>query len=571
MKIETVTSDVQTVALSELRLAKENVRKVKPKAIDQLAEDIAAHGVLQSCIVYQDENLFYVVGGGRRYRALRVLEKDKRIEGDYAVPVQVRDRSQAVELSLAENIQREDMNPADCIRAFGALEAEDHAPEDIAARFGASKTYVKQMLKLASLDKRLIAAMGKDELSVETARVLTRAASKAEQVRLYEAHGNNAHSIRYALAEGRVESDHRFYRFVGREAYEAAGGTISSDLFGDTAFVDDPELLLKLTVDAIEAAADAQRAEGWAKVSYDLENAYHSYAHDTARPDAMHEPSKKVAGKIAALEKQVADEIARADADDEYADTYEAEHKLRELRAPLAYFSDALKGEADLSLIIDHKGALQTRASVKSKPVQEAEQAKADQPSYSASLVEQLTTLQTIAVQQQVARDPELALTLLLTSMVETWRHSWNDRCVGVHLDTPTLRKDAVEIAGDMPLGIEDALAVIDQIEADDVREQIAAMSAEQRMALLAALTALHLTPVRGDDPSAAIAPLGRQWKPDAAFFAKLRKPVMLDILRDELGEDVANNCKTLKKPALAEECANRLAGRDWLPYAVAR
>lgn len=570
MKIETVISDVQTVPLSELRLAKENVRKVKPKAIEQFAQDIAAHGVLQSCIVYSLDGLFHVVGGGRRYRALRMLEKAKRIESDYGVPVQVRDRSQAVELSLAENIQREEMNPADCIRAFGKLEAEGHAPEDIAVRFGASKTYVKQMLKLASLDKKLIAAMAREELSVETAQVLTRAGSKAEQVRLYQAHGDDARYIRFAIADGKIESDHRFYLFVGRKSYEAAGGTISSDLFGDRAFINDPELLLKLTVEAIEKATAEHRADGWANVAYDLENAYHSYAYDTARPDGLREPSKKVAAKIAALEKEIAEEEARADAEDDYSDTYKAEQAIKALQEPLRYFSDELKAEADLALIIDHKGQLQSRASVKPKPIKQDEQAKADKPPYSASLIDQMEAMQTMTVQRQVTRDPDLAMQLMLTSMVASYHHDWSERHLGLSLDRPSV-SDPSEIAAGSDFGLDEAIASVEAVDPSSIAEQIATMGVGERMALLAALTALHLNKVTLCDERASIAPLGRCWKPDSAFFGKLRKDTMLEILRKEVSIEAADNCAKLKKRDLAEELDKRLADRSWLPEGVAR
>lgn len=127
---------LQTVKLSQLRLSPFNVRKVKPKAIDQLAADMLAHGQLQNLVVYAEGNRFEVTAGGRRYRALKQLEKAKAISSSHPVSIDVRPKAEAVELSLAENVQREDMHVADAVVAYGQLRDEGQSPEDIAARFG---------------------------------------------------------------------------------------------------------------------------------------------------------------------------------------------------------------------------------------------------------------------------------------------------------------------------------------------------------------------------------------------------------------------------------------------------
>ncbi|MFC3439639.1 ParB/Srx family N-terminal domain-containing protein [Sphingobium rhizovicinum] len=60
-----------TVKLSQLRLSPLNSRRVKPSAIDSMADDIAAHGLLQNLVVYEEDDLFWVFAGGRRYRRSR--------------------------------------------------------------------------------------------------------------------------------------------------------------------------------------------------------------------------------------------------------------------------------------------------------------------------------------------------------------------------------------------------------------------------------------------------------------------------------------------------------------------
>ncbi|MBJ7526615.1 MAG: ParB N-terminal domain-containing protein, partial [Sphingomonadaceae bacterium] len=99
--------NISTVKLSQLRLSPLNARAGKPQAIDALAQDIAAHGVIQSLSVYKDGGHYHVFAGGRRFRALKQLAKAKTISGTYEVPVIVRTIEEAHELSLAENVSRQ--------------------------------------------------------------------------------------------------------------------------------------------------------------------------------------------------------------------------------------------------------------------------------------------------------------------------------------------------------------------------------------------------------------------------------------------------------------------------------
>ena len=164
---------IQTIKLSQLRLSPLNVRHVRPKAIDQLAADIAAHGLLQNLVVYAEGSKFKVAAGGRRYRALKQLEKARTIPACHPVAVDVRDKAEAVELSLAENVQREAMHCADAVIAYGALCREGLPPDDIAARFGVAVGYVRKVLRLAALCPEALKCLARDEIGMEAAQALT--------------------------------------------------------------------------------------------------------------------------------------------------------------------------------------------------------------------------------------------------------------------------------------------------------------------------------------------------------------------------------------------------------------
>src|SRR3546814_14827054 len=109
---------IQTIQLNKLALSDLNVRKVKPKEIEALAADIQARGVLQNLIGYDEDGKIKIYAGGRRYRALKLLQKAKTIPGTFEVPVDIRSKADALDISLAENAPSEDMHPADAIAAY---------------------------------------------------------------------------------------------------------------------------------------------------------------------------------------------------------------------------------------------------------------------------------------------------------------------------------------------------------------------------------------------------------------------------------------------------------------------
>ena len=192
---------LQTVKLSQLRLSPLNVRRVKPKAIDQLAADMKAHGQLQNLVVYAEGNRFEVAAGGRRYRALKQLEKAKAIPACHPVNVDVRDKAEAVELSLAENVQHESMHVADAVIAYGDLCRDGQSPEDIAARFGVALSYVKKVLRLSALHPDALECLARDKIGMEAAQALTLTDDHDRQLEALKRFGNSAHQIRRMLTE----------------------------------------------------------------------------------------------------------------------------------------------------------------------------------------------------------------------------------------------------------------------------------------------------------------------------------------------------------------------------------
>ena len=178
--------NIQSIPLTQLVPSPLNVRKTKT-GIEGLAASIAAHGLLQNLQVRPTGEEFEVVAGGRRYEALKLLAKQKKIAPDHAVPCEVRDGDDATEISLAENELREAMHPADQFDAFKKLADDGKGEEDIAARFGVTPHVVRQRLKLAVVSPKLIAAYRKGEMSLDCLMAFTVADDHRQQEKIWKA------------------------------------------------------------------------------------------------------------------------------------------------------------------------------------------------------------------------------------------------------------------------------------------------------------------------------------------------------------------------------------------------
>jgi ParB family transcriptional regulator, chromosome partitioning protein len=265
------------IPFNKLVLSQCNVRRVKAGvSIEELAEDITRRSLLQSLSVRpvldadgQETGMFEVPAGGRRFRALELLVKQKRMNKTQPVPCVVRTDGLAEEDSLAENVQRAALHPLDQFRAFQTLREKGLSEEDIAARFFVSPTVVKQRLKLAAVSPRLLDIYAEDGMSLEQlmAFTVTNDHARQEQVsdQLAKSYNKEPYYIRRQLTEGAVRAADKRAQFVGIDAYEAAGGVMIRDLFehDDGGWLQDPALLDRLVIEKLKAEAEKLCTEGW--------------------------------------------------------------------------------------------------------------------------------------------------------------------------------------------------------------------------------------------------------------------------------------------------------------------
>src|SRR5262249_40096008 len=134
--------------------------------------------------------MFEVPAGGRRFRALERLVKQKRLAKTAPVPCVVRDASadaSAEEDSLAENIHREPLHPLDQFRAFHAFRERGLGEDEIAARFFVTPTIVKQRLRLAAVSSKLLHVYAEDGMTLDQLMAFTVTSDHARQEQVWDA------------------------------------------------------------------------------------------------------------------------------------------------------------------------------------------------------------------------------------------------------------------------------------------------------------------------------------------------------------------------------------------------
>jgi ParB family chromosome partitioning protein len=262
--------NIQQIPLNRLVSSKANLRKTGATAgIEELAASIKAHGLLQNLQVRAgDDGSFEVVAGMRRHAALKCLAKEKAIAKTAEIACHVLDGEDAAEISLAENVMRLPMHPADQFAAFKVLADDCKGPEEIAARFGCSPATVRQRLRLATVSPVLIDAYRAEAMSLDQLMAFTVSDDHGMQETTWaELAKWNRHpdTIRRILTRAHVEASDRRALFVGIEAYTTAGGQVLRDLFTPEhdGYLTDPALLDRLAAERLEREAEAIRAEGW--------------------------------------------------------------------------------------------------------------------------------------------------------------------------------------------------------------------------------------------------------------------------------------------------------------------
>ncbi|WP_321854392.1 ParB/RepB/Spo0J family partition protein [Paraburkholderia tropica] len=629
LEVADPTKNLILVPLSQLlpRRSKRNVRTTPRQSIPELAASIARVGLLQNLIVIlsADGEQYEVVAGDRRLTALKLLAKKKRITADVEVPCLLVADASARTVSLAENVQREAMHPADQFAAFAALVKEGRPVEDIAGDFGVSPLVVHRRLKLANVSPRLMTDYRAGGVTLEQLMALTITDDHAAQeAAFYTAPEwqRSPSALRDRLTEREITAAHPLVRFVGLDAYTVAGGGIRRDLFaeGDAGvYLTDAALLETLVRDKLDAQAEDVRAEGWAWVDA---TPYISSADRQAfqnAPRQRRDPTAREARRIASLQARL-DKI-----DAELEDTYDAEDvdedkigplesRREQVAGELQAVEDALQGYApdvcavagaivtldrDGEVVI-HRGllreaeakALRTLAMLRQgfsagSDTNDEEGDDADEAPKTASLsdrlAQRLSAHRTAALQIEVARHPHIALAALVHGMVQAVlqpRACRDGLPLGVRLTVQDRLAGVAPDVSESPAAV--ALRALQEVASEALPEDgaelfamLQAKSQDELVRLLAvcvAATVDVVTPrATQRQPGAELVEAVRLdmaawWKPTAeGYFRHIAKSAILEAVGQFAPEHVTRLSK-LKKGDIASEAERLADGTGWMP-----
>ncbi|MPZ37156.1 MAG: chromosome partitioning protein ParB [Rhizobiales bacterium] len=270
------------IPLNKLKKHPKNARKTphSEASIESKAASIAAKGMLQNLVVEPERDGegeptgFYLVSVGEGRRLAQLLRvKRKEIKKTEPIRCVIDTANDAAEISLDENVTRENLHPADEFERFREL-AEDRGwgAEEIGARFGRTPQFVRQRLRLGAVSPKLMQVYRDGGLTLDQLMAFALTEDHARQEQVYDnlSYNRDPSFIRRDLMRAHIPATDRRAIFVGPEAYTEAGGNIVRDLFTEDrgGFYEDAALLDRLVIEKLEGiAAQVREAEGWKWVS----------------------------------------------------------------------------------------------------------------------------------------------------------------------------------------------------------------------------------------------------------------------------------------------------------------
>ncbi|WP_339758606.1 ParB/RepB/Spo0J family partition protein [uncultured Sulfitobacter sp.] len=624
------------IPFNKLLLSQSNVRHVKAGvSTEELAEDIARRTLLASLTVRPvlDENgaetgMFEIPAGGRRFRALELLVKQKRLNRTAPVPCIIRTDGLAEEDSLAENIQRAPLHPLDQFRAFQAMREKGKSEEEIAAAFFVSAGIVKQRLKLAAIAPALLEAYAEEDLTLDQLMAFTVNPDHERQEQVWEAlqrhYSKQPYEIRRMLTEGAVRASDRRAQYVGLDAYVDAGGAILRDLFqtDDGGWLQDAGLLDLMVTEKLHEDAEAIQAEGWHWVEVDTDFPYgHTYGmrriHGEAEPMSDEEETTYDALK-AEFDQLEADHADADELPDEVdARLGEIETAMETLQDRPVRFEEDELAIAGAFVSIDSSGRLRVERGYV-RPEDEPALPSEDQPDagtadadvddadidleaeaphdaededdgikpLSDRLVTELTAHRTLALRDALAGDPHIAFVAALhvLTLKLFYRYGLNS-CIEIDPRSAAFTAQAPGLADTTS-----AQAIETRSEnwakhlpkaPEDLWDVLIDFDSDSRQALFAHCVSLTLNAVHevynrrpgalahADILATALrldmAAAG--WTPTAeVYLSRVTKAQILEAVREAKGDVAADRIAGLKKPEMVTAAEELLEGSGWLP-----
>lgn len=630
-----VLHQATNIPFNKLVLTQSNVRRIKDGVIiKELADSIAQHGLIQSLNVRpqivdgEETGLFEVPAGGRRYSALHLLvTKRKQLPNDAPVPCIVNADGVAENISLEENIRREQLHPLDEMRAILALKEQNHTDEQIAEMRRLPLRAVKQRLRMATASPLLLKAYENDDITLETLMTFCVTDDHKRQEQVYKANKGghfHAHYLKQQLLEDTVDTDDARVRFVGLKAFEAAGGIVHVELFTEEGdgHITDVTLLNKLVEEKFAPVVEQLKADGWKWVETSHTHFPFSLTGDLEQLEPIDEELPKA---VQAKQKKFETELEKlTDHTDEASLTAKDRARIEELEVELnaianlpPKFDNADMARAGVLVNLTDDGRLSIDyGHIKPEDLPQEEGTAADASANGPDdddadnddavaanghdseddeptgkpipdrLVQDLTSFRTVALRDALAQDSSLAYIAVLHSMCLshfymgyrlnscmqiTVQNGYPNKAPGLDDFGPTKAVEARNalwkgILPNQDRDLWDALLSMDQAD----REMLFAHCASL------AINAVQEPHVRRTEAMRHADQLAEQlnldmhragWRPTAeSYLSRVNKGHIIDAVREAQGDATAQLIEHLKKALMVKEGARLLVGTDWLP-----
>jgi ParB family transcriptional regulator, chromosome partitioning protein len=627
------------IPLNKLKKSPKNARKTphSEAAIEAYAASIAAKGILQNLVVEPEldgdgtATGFYsvTIGEGRRLaQLLRV--KRKEIKKTEPIRCMVDTANDPHEISLDENVTRENMHPADQFEAFKKLaEERGFGAEEVAARFGVTPHVVRQRLRLGAVSPKLMEIYRNGDLALDQLMAFAITEDHARQEAAYDrlSFNRDASTIRRLLTETHVAATDRRAIFVGAEKYTEVGGTILRDLFTEDrgGYFEDVALLDMLVLAKLGREANAlMEAEGWkwAQVFLDYP---HSHGLRRIYPQAVELSAEDQAALDAArgefdrvTEQHQSDEELSDEVDARFG---ELEAEIERLEAKRLAYDPADMARCGAFVILNHDGSLRVERGFMraedEKPEPETHAASGDveggdvvnedgrtdpngaggesldgedeeaddHKPLSDILIRDLTAHRTLGLRLALSEQPEVAIVAVTHALsAQIFYRGADAHVLDIRPVSAVLASHADGIedakagkawadhharwAAQMPRDVTDLWAFVVELDHDS------------RMALFAHCVALTVNAVRlpSERRPRAVATADRlaeavsldmtsHWVPTVrTYLGRVTKTQILVAVREAVSDEAADRMADMKKPDMAEAAEQLLVGTGWLP-----
>ena len=405
--------------------------------VEEMADSIQAMGILQNLIGAElPDGTIGIVGGEGRRRGTGILVMRGVLDADTPfVPVKVLPVEMAVAASMIENGRRKNMHPAEQIIGFRTLQQEGKTASQIGALMGYHPRHVQRCLKLANLAPSLLDALARDEITLEHCEVMTLADTHERQLQVWEeakAQWNGSmpmpHTLRKMVTDDKMAISHPMFEYVGDDAYTAAGGTLTADLFSDrdSTFADAALVRSLLAGKLTVLAARVKQEQGWGWSEFRMTELRASgedgELYRFAMPKAvLTEEEQK---RVSELEEQM-------EATETYDDEYELQQQIDDIYCEAEYREATPEFRAAHGIWVSWDGDnFQVQPGIRrltDEDRAEEEQARQERESnvirhttpeipadaYPATLVKAMSAERTLAVQAELAGRPDVSVALL--------------------------------------------------------------------------------------------------------------------------------------------------------------